>query len=136
MSRSTIANRRTTHFDKETELRDYDAAAINATASATAIAFPATKQMAYKAVLNVAAYTDYTADTAQWSIAVEASADNSTFKPIGNAIVPTGAGGQFEIALEGAAVEDIVPGAAYVRVTATKTGLPGDLTYGAFLSSC
>lgn len=136
MPRSTLPNRRAIEFDKELELRPYENAAISATTSSLGLAFPGTKQMYFKAIINLAAHTGYVATTAQWSITIEFSVDNATFKQVGNAIVPTGIANQLEIALSGAAVEDIVPDAAYVRVTATKTGTPGALTFGAFLAPC
>lgn len=135
MSRSTIANRRALQFDKELELRDIAKVAAAATASEPAIAFPATKQLAYKAVIDVAAHTGYVAGTAQWAISVEVSADNVTFKTVA-AVIPVGTQTRFEVALSGEFVEDVLPSAAYVRTTATKTGAPGNLTYGAFLSRC
>jgi hypothetical protein len=136
MPRSTLPNRRAIEFDKELELRPYEATALAATASSTAITFPGTKQMYFKNIINLAAHTGYVAGSAQWSIATEFSADNVTFKQVGNAIVLTGIVNQIEIALSGAAVEDVVPEAAFVRVTATKTGTPGNLSFGAFLAPC
>lgn len=136
MPRSTMANRRAIQFDKDLELRDFASAAVSASGNNAAIAFPATKQMSFKAVINVAVHTGYVASTAQWALAIEVSADNATFRQVGNSVVPTGTVNQLEIALEGAAVEDVVPNAAYVRVVHTKTGTPGNLTYGAFLTTC
>ncbi|MBD1995161.1 hypothetical protein H6G00_00775 [Leptolyngbya sp. FACHB-541] len=133
MSRSTIANRRSAQFDKELELRDYSKVALAASAPEAAIAFPATKQMTYRCIVNVGSHTGYVAGTAQWNIAVEASADNVSFKPVGS-VATTGAIAGLEIALSGSSVESVVPNAAYIRVTATKVGAPGNLTYGAFLA--
>jgi hypothetical protein len=129
-----MADRRSVRFDAELEIRDVDATAISATTSETAIAIPITKNLAHKCVIIAKAYSSYVATTAQWTITVEASADNSTFKQVGNAITPVGTADQFFIALEGAAIADVVPDAAYIRTTATKTGTPGTLQYGAFLA--
>ncbi|MBD2488998.1 hypothetical protein [Aulosira sp. FACHB-615] len=135
MPRSTIANRRATIFDKALELRDYTAAAISATTAGTAISLQATKLKSYKCVVDVAAHTGFVATSAQWDITVEASTDNSTFKPVGT-VTPQGTQNRFDLPLSGEWVEDIVSGALYVRVKATKTGSPGNLTYGAFLTVC
>jgi hypothetical protein len=135
MSRSSIGNRRAITFDKELELRSIKLAAISATTNQTAIAFPATKQLDFKAVIQVATHTGYVAGTAEWTIEVQASADNATFKRVGNPVTPAGSIVNFEIALSGRSIENIVPDAAYVRVIATKTGSPGNLTYGAFLTT-
>lgn len=134
MPRSTLPNRHSNQFDLQLQLRDQAAIAANASTAETAIAFPATKNLEYKAVVNVTGYTGYVATTAQWAVAVEFSADNVTFYQVGNSLVLTGVLSQLEIALSGAAVEAVIPNAAYVRVKATKTGTPGDLSYGAFLA--
>ena len=133
MPRSTIANRRAYFFDAATQLRDYEASAISATTTETAIAVSATKLREYKAVVDTAAYTSYSAGSAQWTITIEASSDNSTYVSVGS-IVPTGAASRFDIPLSGEWIDDIVPGAIYLRAKATKTGSPGNLTYGAWLN--
>ncbi|WP_445634592.1 hypothetical protein NSTC745_06414 [Nostoc sp. DSM 114161] len=136
MPRSTIANRRAIQFDKALELRDYAAAAISASTTETAIAFPATKLKAYKCVVDVAAYTGYVASSAQWDITVEASTTSGgTYKTVGT-FTALGAQNRFDVPLSGEWVDDIVADAAYIRVKAVKTGSPGNLTYGAFLAPC
>lgn len=136
MPRSTIANRRAIHFDANLELRDFDAAAISASTAETAIAYPVTKLMGYKCVVDVAAYTGYVATTAQWVITVEACATSGgTYKTVGT-FTPTGVAIRADVPLSGEWVDDIEADAAYIRVKATKTGSPGNLTYGAFLSPC
>lgn len=133
MARSTLPTRRSYRFDKSLELRDYASVAIAASTNGADLAFPATKQMDYKAIVNAASYSAYVANTAQWSVAIEASADGITFKQVGTSVVLIG-DTQVEIALSGAGVEDVVPNAEYLRVVATKTGTPGNLTFGAFIS--
>ncbi len=136
MSRSTIGDRRAIIFDKQLELRDYDAAAISASTTETAINFEATKQMAFKCVVDVAAHTGYVATTAEWTIDVEACAtSDGTYQSAGS-LTLDGTANRFDVPLSGEWIEDIESGAAYVRVRATKTGSPGNLTYGAFLAKC
>ncbi|MDJ0677595.1 MAG: hypothetical protein QNJ36_19800 [Calothrix sp. MO_167.B42] len=136
MPRSTIADRRAYLFDKELELRSIEVGAVAATASESPIQFPATKQMAYKAVVDIAAHTGYVAGTAQWEVSVEvATTSSGTYSKVGSCI-PNGEQNRFDIPLSGEWVQDILAGAAYVRVTATKTGSPGDLNYGAYLTKC
>ncbi len=133
MPRSTIANRREYLFDAATQLRDYTTAAISATTAETAIAIPATKLQEYKAVVDVAVYSGYADGTAQWDIAIEASADGSTYKSVGG-FTALGTTNRFDVPLSGEWVDDIVANAIYLRVKATKTGSPGNLTYGAWLN--
>ncbi|MFN6572368.1 hypothetical protein [Dendronalium sp. ChiSLP03b] len=136
MPRSTIANRRAILFDKSLELRDFAATAISASTTESAIAYPVTKLKAYKCVVDVAAHTGYVATTAQWDITIEACATSGgTYKTVKTFTV-IGVANRFDVPLSGEWVDDIVTDAAFVRVKATKTGAPGNLTYGAFLAPC
>lgn len=133
MPRSTIANRRAIIFDKELELRDHNAPPLSTSTTEIAIAIPATKFLAYKAVVDVAAYTGYVAGTNEWAIALEAATDvNGPYKEVGK-LTPSSSQKRFEVPLSGEWVEDIVENAMYIRVKSTKIGTPGNLTYGAFL---
>ncbi|MEH1790826.1 MAG: hypothetical protein V7L23_35985 [Nostoc sp.] len=141
MSRSTIANRRAISLDASLILRDFTAGiAVSATTAETAISNTNVAELCYyKAVVDVAAHTGYAAGTAQWAITIEASADNSTFVPVGT-VIPTGVANRFQIPLSGEWVEKNLPAASYtniiyVRAKATKTGSPGNLNYGAFLAA-
>jgi hypothetical protein len=135
MPRSTIANRRARPFDKDLQLRDYAAAAISATTAGTAIEFAVTKMMNYTCQVTVAAYTGYTAGTATWEIAIEAStAQGGTYVEVGKCS-PVGVNASFDIPLSGAWIQDKVADAQWVRVRAIKTGSPGNLTYGAYLTT-
>lgn len=136
MPRSTVAARREVMFDKELELRSYDATAIAATTSETAIEVPElAKQMEFCALVNVAAYTGtFAAGSLQWAIAIEVStAPSSGFVSVGS-VVPNGTQQEFKIPLSGDWIQQNKANAIYVRATATKTGAPGGLTYGAFLA--
>ena len=133
MAQSTTTYRRALLFDKALELRDYAGAAIAASQTENAIPFPATKQLGYKCVVDVAAITGIVAGTAQWDISIEASTSAAgTYKEIAK-LTPGGAANRFDLPLSGEWVNDVVPEALYIRVKATKTGTPGNLTYGAFL---
>lgn len=141
MARSTIANRRAILLDASLILRDFTLGiAISATTAETAINNTNAAELRYyKAVVDVAAYTGYIAGTAQWTITIEASADNVTFVPVGT-VTPTGAAGRFQVPLSGEWVEKNLPNASYpninyLRAKATKTGTPGNLNYGAFLTT-
>lgn len=135
MPRSTLATRRAQGFDKNLELRNYTAAALAATASGTAIAIPeAVTAHNYKCVVHSAAYTGFVAGTAQWVISVEVSTQIATgFVAVGS-VVLDGTLREWDIPLSGEWVEQRVPGARFVRVTATKVGAAGDVTYGAYLA--
>lgn len=121
-------------FDNGTMLRDYSASALSATGSDTGIAFASTGFEAFKVVFSIAAYSSYSAGSAYWTITVEASTSLASGYSV-VATVPNSAGAalETEVVLGGDQVNDIVAGATYLRVTATKTSTPGNLTYGAWL---
>lgn len=134
MTRSTIANRRKLIFDKALELRDRNSAAISASTTETAISLAASKLKYYKAVVDVDAHTGYVATTAQWDISIEAATTvGGTYKEVGKCTA-TGVANRFDIPLAGEWVEDVAGTALFIRVKATKTGTPGNLTYGAYLT--
>ena len=136
MTRSTIANRVGKIFDKDLELYDLATAAISATTNGTPRAIDATDIIEYDVVVNPVAYTGFVAGTAQWSISVGAAATvGGTYNPVAS-IVLDGTATQRVIALSGAMISSITPQAKFLRVTATKTGTPGILQFGAFLGSC
>lgn len=134
---STIADRRRRGpFDKELELRDQSATAITATTSGTGIQFYPRKHEAFKVVLAVGAYTGYSAGTAEWTITVEVSnLVGGTYTVVGTLAPATlaGAAGETEIVLGGGQIASLDADADFIRVTATKTGSPGALSYGAFI---
>lgn len=133
MAQSTTTYRRALLFDKALELRDYAGDAIAASQTENAIPFPATKQLGYKAVVDVAAITGVAAGTAQWDISVEVSATaGGNYKEVAK-VTPGGIANRFDLPLSGEWVNDVVPEALYIRIKATKTGTPGNLSYGAFL---
>lgn len=131
---STLVRDTAHPFDINHQLRDRAGAAISATTAETAINYTSVNDLCgFKVVVSSAAYTGYVATTAQWDVAIEVSANNSTFTQV--ALVPLkGSAGLFEVALTGKQIEDTVNGAAYIRARAVKTGTPGNLSYGAFIS--
>lgn len=133
---STLTPRRSLEFDKLLEIRAYSAAALSATGSATGVAFRANAYDDLIVELDVAAHTGYSAGTAQWSIQVEVSATlGSGYVSVGNAVVPDGTAKRYQIGITGQqAFQAVGSEPLYIRVTATKTGSPGNLTYGAFVS--
>lgn len=131
---STIGDRRKQTLDKLLELRAYTATPLAATASTAGLELDLTTQMAYEVICGVGAYTGNDPGIAEWSLSVSVSDDNSTWVVFSNVAVLTGVAKEHRFALTGAAVQDVVPGAAYIRVNATETGAPGDLTYGAYIS--
>lgn len=134
---STIADRRRRGtYDAELELRDYTAAAVSATTAETGIKFYPRKHEAFKVVIVADAYTSYSAGTAEWTITVEVSnALGSGYAAVATLDPATAAGAaiETEIVLGGDQVADFDADADYIRVNATKTGSPGNLTYGAFI---
>ena len=134
MPRSTISSRRIALFDKSLELRNALNPAISAAVAENPVQFPAEKYDFYKAVTHSPSYTGYAAGTAEWQAIIEVSTQLAgTYKQVGIATLP-GVGGEIQIPLEGSYIEDVLPGAAYIRVRTVKVGAPGNLTYGAFLA--
>ena len=135
---STIADRRRRGtYDKEVELRAYTATAITATTSSTGIAFPVRKTAEYKVCYSIAAYSSYSVGVNEWNIKVEVSdLVGGTYTQVGTVIAPLGTALEGEIPLTGDYVTGIDSDSAFIRVTATKTGSPGSLTYGAWLAPC
>jgi hypothetical protein len=131
---ASIGDRRFVQFDKALQLRSNTAAAVAATTSETAIALAATKEGSFEAVIDVAAHTGYAAGTAQWTISVEVSDTlGGTYVSVGSFVV-TGVAKRIQLPMSGQYCQQLKADAAYVRVTATKTGSPGNLSYGAFLN--
>lgn len=128
---STIADRRrSAPVDALLTLRDYSAAAINATASAAAIEFDSRKVDMFKVVLNHAAIASVAAGTAEWTIAIQVSAtQGGTYTTIASRVLGAAAG-EFEFSFSGTEVAQLLATARWMRVTATKAGSVGDLTYG------
>jgi len=134
---STIADRRRIGtYDAQLELRDYAAAAISATTSETGVAFDVRKQCGFRVIVTADAYTGYVATTAEWTITVEVSdLVGGTYTTVAT-LDPAAAAGaaiQVGVALSGDQIAAIDADAAFIRVTATKTGSPGNLTYGAYI---
>lgn len=134
MTRTGLLRYYSATFDKATELRDRDAAAIAATTNGTAVElYPISFQTCAVAVA-AASYTGYVAGTAQWTISVEVSdAEAGTYSPIGSAVIP-GDGGLFEVPISGFAASQANSEATWMRVVATLTGLAGSLSYGAWVT--
>lgn len=136
MPRSTIARRDVGVFDKATELRNQSSAALSATTSETAVFIPSARlSLSIRCEIRALNYTGtFAAGSLQWAIAVEVSDQAGTgFVPIVTK-VPNGTVQVFTFDIRGIEVEQLKTNGAYFRTTATKTGAPGNLTYGAFLT--
>lgn len=134
---STIADRRVRGtYDAALELRDYAAAALSATGSSTGVAFASRKIESFKVCLSLAAYTGYVATSAEWTITVEVAATvGGSYTVIGTLLPATfaGAAAETEFVFGGDEVADRLATAEFIRVTATKTGAAGNLTFGAWI---
>ena len=132
---STIADRRQRGpVDSNLVLRSYGAAALSATGSSTGVEFDSKAVLGYKVCLSTAAYTSYTASSAEWSIRVEVSDTlGGTYTPVGRAVVPPGTALETEILISPVDATTANSDPNFVRVTATRTGTPGNLTYGAWI---
>ena len=135
MPTSTIANRRFQSFDKLTELRDNTLPAVAADQFELGVPLVAFAFDEFKCVVENDVYTGYAAGTVQWTATIEAAtAMGGTYKAVGTAVMDGSKSSIAEIALSGQSIEQVVPGAKFVRIRATKLGSAGALTYGAFLS--
>lgn len=135
MPYSTIADRQGTHYDAKLVIRPISSAAISATTSETAIAFPVTKSEDSYLVLQVQALTGPIDATNNWTFTAEVSTTlGGTYTPVGTLTLAKNKADDYLIPLNGYTVGKTVPGAAFVRVTATKAGTAGALTYAAYIS--
>ena len=130
-----VADRRQYHFDKLLMLRDPAATALSATASETGVAFDATMIDVEKVVVAHKAITGTISGANNWTVTVEVS------DAIGGTYVQVGTSGQLkapaievEIPISGVANKQAVANASHIRVTATKAGTIGDLSYGAYIT--
>ncbi len=118
-------------LDKETELKEKGL--VLETTSETAIALDIPSQCTIRFVLDHDAIANVTPGTAEWVVTLEISDDNSTFTAV-RTFTLTADTATYESPVSGSEMSQIVANATHARVTATKTGSPGDLTYGAFLT--
>ncbi|ELS01114.1 hypothetical protein Xen7305DRAFT_00008160 [Xenococcus sp. PCC 7305] len=134
---STIPLTRKSNYDAATVLREVSEAPISAATNGTPLGLLRWHRHGeYKCVINSYAYSSYVAGSAEWVISIEVANDTgSTYAEIASTVVP-GVATTSEIPLSGelvnqALVDEVDP---VIRVVATPTGSPGDLTYGAFLT--
>lgn len=132
---STIKDRRQRGpVDAALVLRDYSATAVSSTTSETGIAFYPRAHDTFKVAVTHAAVSSYVATSAEWTITVGVSdVVGGTYTQIGKSLVLTGTASEYEIPLSGAEAAVVDSDCVFIRVTATKTGLPGTLTYGAWI---
>lgn len=135
---STIADRRRRGtYDVNLELRDIADGAESATASETGIPFDCRKINEFKVCYVINAHTGYDAGTAEWNLTVEVSdVVGGSYTQVGPTISPVGAAVEGEIVISGAMVAAADADADWIRITATKTGSPGNITYGAWIVPC
>lgn len=134
---STIGDRRQRGpVDSDLVLRAYSAAALSATGSSTGVALDSKANLGYKVALSIAAHSGYSAGSALWTITVEVSNTlGGTYNPVGRAVVPVGTALETEVTISPLDAVGAAPSndPNFIRVTATKTGSPGNLTYGAWV---
>lgn len=131
---STIGDRRRQGtIDALLLLRDPSATALSATTSGTGIQLDATKIDSFKVVINHSAITGVVATTAEWIIAIQAATTvGGSYTTIETQTL-TATASEYEFGITGLQVAAKVPGAKWIRATATKVGAVGDLSYGAWL---
>ena len=135
MSLPNMADRRAYPFDKRLELRDYGAAALSATGSSTGIEFAVRNFDLAKVIIDHGAISGtLTPGTNFWTITVEVSnVVGGTYTPIISTGELTAVKSHIELPISGLLATYKDADAAFIRVTATKGGTIGTLTYGAYI---
>lgn len=130
-----LADRRAYPFDKALELRDYGAAALEATGSSTGVEFAVRDIDVAKVVIDHGPITGtLTTGTNFWTISVAVSdVVGGTYTTIATTGELTAAKSQIELPISGLLATYKDADSAFIRVTATKGGDIGDLTYGAYI---
>jgi hypothetical protein len=134
---STIKDRRQRGpVDSLLLLKDYADAAISATASSTGLqVYPAAHEE-LKVVIVHDAITSVTPGSAEWVLTVSVSdLVGGTYTTVGSLTLGAAAS-ENAITFAGETAKLANASAAFVRITATKTGSPGTLKYGAWIVPC
>ena len=131
-----LADRRAYHFDGDLELRDYDAAALSATASETGKNFEIRAVDTVKVVVHHAAIGGTVDGSNFWTVSVQVSdLVGGTYTEVASTGALTAAAATIELPISGVDVTRLDADADWVRVTATETGTTaGNLTYGAYIT--
>ena len=131
----TKVHNRAHPFDVLLSLREYSAAALSATGSATGLAYAVRDEDVFKVVVNHGAITGTINGSNNWVITVEVSdVVGGTYTQVATTGQLGAAAAEIELAISGQNVAQLDSDAAFIRVTATKTGTVGNLTYGAFVT--
>lgn len=129
-----MVDRRAYPFDKALELRDYGAAALSATGSSTGIEFAVRDFDVAKVIIDHGPITGTLSADNFWVVTVEISnLVGGTYTPIATTYSLTAVTSQIELPISGLLASYRDADAAFIRVTATKGGTIGNLTYGAFI---
>ena len=130
-----MTNRRFDIYDTALVLRAHDAAALSATTAGAGVDVGAESSKNLAVVIDVAAYTGYTATSAEWTIAVESRDSADANQVVLQSFVTNGTKQQFRVPLDAPFVLQRHPASARIGVRATKTGSPGNLSYGAYVTA-
>ena len=125
-----------TLLDADTVLRDIDAAAISSSTSETAITTVNPRSDGVLKVRVIApAYGSYSAGSAYWSVKLEVSdvAGGSFTAVTPDVEIDGDNGADFLLTFDQTLAEYLDDDCAVLRVTATKTSTPDDLSYGAYV---
>lgn len=139
LAAATLADRRFDLLDGDLELRSPASAAISGTTAETAISLKAERLTAYKAVVSHSAIGGTVDGSNFWTVAIEASDNNSDFVQVATQKLGAAARRHY-LPLEGAGVAAAMAAAGenkalYVRVRAIETGTTaGNLDYTAYLT--
>jgi hypothetical protein len=120
-------------YDKALELRPFEEGEISATINEPGIQFMSGNSD-FKVVIFHNDTTGVVPTTAEWLISFQISdAMGGTYQSV-KSMSLAAAGAEVEMAISAKRCEQIFPGAMYARVSATKVGTPGNLTYAAAIA--
>lgn len=131
---STINYRKLGTFDASLSLRSPSDSAVSATTPTAPIEFDAKTFNSFSVVLIHSDIANVVANSSEWTIAVQvASARNGSYTTVATKKL-SGTGYRYQISLSGDEVFAVISAPRWVRLTATKIGTPGDLTFWAWIT--
>ena len=115
-------------------LRSASEAALSATGSTTGIPNPVIEGMYFKVRINHSAITGVDGSN-YWTLTVEVSdVVGGTYTTVSKSLTLGATAATIDVPLFGPDIERLDADADYIRITATKTGTPGNLTYNAVVN--